>query len=175
MPTELIKIPLDRVAPLIGKKGKEKKEIEKISGCKLNIDSNSGEIEISNDNAFNVYRCGFVVKAIGRGFSPEKALLLMDENYFLEVIDLREFSGKSMKAIETKRARLIGTKGKIREKIEEKTNCFISVYGKTVSIIGSIDEIDLARKAIEMILEGAEFNSVENFLRKEITIRKQRK
>ena len=51
--------------------------------------------------------------------------------------------------------------------IEELTNCDICVYGKTIGIIGPIEEVANARKSIEMLLEGAMHASVYKFLEKQ--------
>ena len=65
---------------------------------------------------------------------------------------------------ENKKGRVIGQKGKIREMLEETTNCFISVYGSTVAVIGTLIDITTAKGAIEMLLEGANISDVERFL-----------
>ena len=49
--------------------------------------------------------------------------------------------------LERVRARIIGSQGKTRAFIEEITETNISVYGKTVGIIGRAEYVTLARKA----------------------------
>ncbi|MBN1941553.1 MAG: RNA-processing protein, partial [Candidatus Diapherotrites archaeon] len=111
-----------------------------------------------------------MVKAIGRGFSPENAMLLLDNETFLSIIDLQEF-GKTKKKLFTRKGRVIGEKGRIRERIEEATDTKISVYGKTISIIGRVQGIEAAKTAVEMLLEGARHDTVFKFLR-DITMEK---
>jgi ribosomal RNA assembly protein len=48
--------------------------------------------------------------------------------------------------------------------IEEKTGTKICVHGKTISIIGKWENLQVARKAIEMLLEGKMHSSVQRFL-----------
>ena len=172
MTTEFLRIPIERIPMLLGKEGNVRKKIEKLGECEIIVDSESGEIEINGKNALGVRRAQITCKAVGRGFNPEKAMFLFDEDYLLEVIDIKEFIGKSDKAIRVKKARLIGRQGTIREKIEEHTDCFISIYGKTVAIIGKIDDVGTALKAVEMILEGAKMVTVQNFLNKNVSIKK---
>ena len=62
------------------------------------------------------------------------------------------------------KSRLIGTKGKTRISIEECSGCFISIYGKTVSIIGKYEQINIAREAINMIIRGSKHSKVYSFL-----------
>lgn len=168
MQSEYMKIPKERLAVLIGKNGETKKEIEQRTGVKIEVDSKSGEVEISSkpNNALNYYIAINIVKAIARGFSPEHALLLLGEDYYLDVIDLTDYVGKKEKEIANKKGRVIGRRGKMRSTIEEQTNTLISVYGKTIALIGRAEEMGTARRAVEMLLEGAQHTSVCDFLRK---------
>jgi len=161
---EIIKAPKDRIAVLIGKNGETKKMLEKATKTRINIDSKTGEAEVEgkSENALEYYIATQVVKAIARGFSPEHALKLLDENYYLDIIDIEDFVGKKERELHSKKGRLIGKRGKVRERIEEETDCLISVYGKTVGIIGTPEGMELCRKAIEMILEGS---GIDNALR----------
>ncbi len=144
---EILKIPEERKAVLIGKDGSVKKEIEEKTKTKISI----GEtIKIKGDT-LNLLKAKNIIKAIGRGFSPEKALELLKDDYELYIISLVQETPKSIKRI---LARVIGRKGSTKKKIEDYTETHISVYGKTISIIGKWDNVDKARRAIEMILEG---------------------
>jgi ribosomal RNA assembly protein len=160
MPQEEILVPKSRVAVVIGTKGKTKRDIESATGAKLKINSATGQVIAESDDAVKAHRAITIVRAIARGFSPEKALLLANDDYYLSVIDLHEFVGKSSRAVAQKKARLIGTHGNVRKTIEEKTNCFISVFGDTVAIIGRADELEVAERAVEMLAEGASIPSV---------------
>ncbi len=152
-----VKIPEDRVAILVGKEHSVINNIES-KGVKIGVRGNS--VKISGD-ALKVMNAWNMVKAIGRGFSPEKALTL-NENKSLVVIKLGD--RLSEKALNRQKARVIGEKGKVRRKLEELTETFISVQGKTVSVIGEFDKADLAKKAIEKLVSGATHRSVYNFL-----------
>ena len=85
-----------------------------------------------------------IITAIGRGFSPERALTLIQGENALHIIDLREFTGKSSSNIERIKGRIIGEGGKARRNMENLTGALISVYGKTVSIIGDTNQLRLA-------------------------------
>ncbi len=164
MNQESLKVPQDRLAVLIGSKGTTKKDIEKKGKVKLEIDSESGEVEVNGKDVLKLLKSQSVIKAIARGFSPEKAFKLFEDDYLLDIIDISELTS-SKKEIENLRGRIIGKKGKAREKIEEKTKSFISVYGKTVSIIAKIEEIQNTRKAVEMLLKGASHSRVYSALK----------
>ena len=59
---------------------------------------------------------------------------------------------------------MIGKAGKSREEIERMTDCHISVYGKTIGIIGVTDNVALARQAVAMLLQGSMHKTVYQFL-----------
>jgi ribosomal RNA assembly protein len=105
-----------------------------------------------------------VFRAFGRGFDIEDALNLLDEKYFFDSIEVKDYAGKSAKRQIVLKGRVIGKKGKMRKRIEELTNVKIAVYGKTVSIIGKWEDLQIAKRAIEMLLSGASHGSVYRFL-----------
>ncbi|RLF47092.1 MAG: RNA-processing protein [Thermoplasmata archaeon] len=166
-----VKIPMDRIAVLIGKNGEVKEEIEK-HGVQLEIDSATGDVKIVAEDSLKEMEAENVVRAIGRGFSPEKAILLFNEDYYFELLDMRDWVGKKKEHVKRIAGRIIGKEGKTRRIIEETTGAYISVYGHTVGIIGRIDELQMAKQAIEMLLEGANHHTVYRFLEKERRRRK---
>jgi len=163
--TELIKIPKDRVAVLIGKKGETKKQIEKQTSTKLEINS-EGEVLITrkteSEKAEESIKAYQIIKAIARGFSPEKAFKLLKPNIYLEIIDLTELV--SDKSLDRVRARIIGKEGKVRKFISRMTETEIVIYGKTVSIIGELPNLETAKKSIIKIIEGAPHRAVFKYL-----------
>ena len=165
---EYLKIPRERVAILIGKNGIVKKEIEKITQTKIDVDSESGSISIvpleNTEDPLSVWKTRYIVKAIGRGFNPETAMKLTSDEMILDIINLPDFVGKSKKAILRQKGRIIGIEGKTRDIITEMTGVSISIYGKTVALIGDLDHIQVAKEAVDMILHGAQHKSVYGFL-----------
>lgn len=166
-----IKIPRDRIGALIGPEGRVKANIEKKLNVELEIDSATGRVTITLDpNAQDpslLFRAKEVITAIGRGFSPERAFrLLQNEDTNLDVIDLRQTVGKSPADIQRLKGRIIGKGGKTRRIIEELTDVDISVHGHTVSMIGSFDQINAAREAILMFIKGSQHSTVYRFLQK---------
>jgi len=151
-----IKIPEERIPVLIGNNGKTKKKIEMLTKTNIFVDE---EITIDGD-AINLLTAENIVKAIGRGFSPEAALELTDEEVCLAVIPLP----KNKKELKRLKSRLIGTHGKCRRNIETLTKTKISIYGKTVSVIGSYDDVERATDAIEKLISGISHKNVYKFL-----------
>ena len=155
---KLIRIPSDRIGVLIGRSGKTKKNIENICSVQLDIDSEGGEVLVKSEKIserFQPFKAIEIVSAIGRGFSPENALRLLKGENSLHVIDLREFAGKSTDQIERIKGRIIGEGGKARLNIENLTNASITVYGRTVAIIGEPNQLRLAVDAISSLSNGS--------------------
>jgi ribosomal RNA assembly protein len=144
---------------------KSKKEwiekIEKLSNCKILLEDQ--EVSIEGEDPLIVLRVKEVFKALDRGFDLNTALYLLDESYFLEIIDVKDYGKSRERQIQLK-GRVIGKEGSIKKMIEEKTNTKICIHGKTISIIGKWENLQVARKAIEMLLEGKMHSSVQKFL-----------
>ena len=173
MAEELIKIPEDRIAVLVGTKGKTKRKIQKLSDTKITINSEEGEVKIEGEDSLRVLTTRDIVKAIGRGFNPEIALKLLEEDKILDVINIKDYSGKSKKKEERLKSRIIGTQGKAKQTVEDKTYCDISIYGKTVAVIGDMEKISISRRAIEMILHGSQHGHVYKWIDEQLERDKQ--
>ena len=159
--TEFMKIPAERVKVLIGPGGSTRKRIEKKCNVELVTDPD-GEVEIIGDAA-DIFFARDIIKAIGRGFTPETAMRLLGHDFGLYVIPLKEIAS-SDNAIARIKGRVIGEKGKIKGQIEEATDSYLSIYGNTVAIISRIDTMEYAKEAVGMILDGARLTSVLGYL-----------
>ena len=171
---KLIRIPNDRIAVLIGKSGTVKSKIEQLCYVSLDIDGETGEVLIKSEGnveKIQPFKAMEIITAIGRGFSPENAMTLLKGENTLHVMDLREFAGKSSSNVERIKGRIIGEGGRARRNMENLSGTLISVYGKTVSIIGDAKKLKLAVDAISSIsngsIHGAVYTKLENANRKE--------
>ena len=145
--TDYLKIPQNRIGALIGNKGDVKKSIEKATETILDIDSEDGTVYITPQENMS-----------------EVALKLVDDDIYLEVIKLPLYIGKSKNALSRYKGRIIGQNGKTREIIMDMAEVQMAIYGKTVSLIGEMDNLMIAKEAIEMILKGSRHKSVYSFL-----------
>ncbi len=163
-----IKIPKERIGVLIGKGGRVKQQIEKRCRVLIEIDSDTGDAMImSNKSAdhLEAFRALEAITAISRGFSPERAYRLFDDNELMfQQIDLRDYAGKSQNALGRIKGRVIGEGGKARRMIEELSGSSISVYGHTVCLIGNFREVKLATDAIAMLAKGSMHKTVYRML-----------
>ncbi|MDO5843798.1 MAG: KH domain-containing protein [Methanocorpusculum sp.] len=163
--TQEIKITTDRIGAVIGKGGETRKDLEKTLNVSLTVDSETGIVQIKNeDDPLAEIRSMEVIKAIGRGFSPAHAKkLIEDDDMILDLIDISDVADTPQK-IARIRGRIIGKEGKAREQIENMTGTMISVYGKTVGIIGLPEQMADAHSAVTMLINGSDHNTVFNFL-----------
>ncbi len=162
-----LKIPVDRVGVLIGHSGETKKDLENRFKIKLTIDSKSGEITIDEheiEDPLVVIQIENIIKAIGKGFSPQNAIKLLDDNADFFTFDLHDYVGKKDIHIRRLKSRVIGREGKTKRVLEELTDSKISVYGHTVSIISDIMRMNILKKSVDMLLTGSKHATVYRFV-----------
>lgn len=160
-----LRVPKDRVAVIIGKNGDIKRRIERDTKTELDINSSEGEIRIGGKDALLLYIAREIIRAIARGFNPDIALQLLKQDYGFELINISDFA-RNQNDYGRLRGRIIGEGGKSRRTIEELTHTNISVYGKTVAIIGPLTNITDARRAVLNLLQGSTHASVYRWLEK---------
>jgi ribosomal RNA assembly protein len=158
-----LKIPKERIPILIGKKGEIKEQIEESTNTDLDINSKEGDVFIKGDDGLNIFTAKEIIRAIARGFSPESAFVLLKPNYSLEIMNIGEYI-KSKKSLIRLRGRIIGSEGKSRRVIEKMTETSISVFGKTIAIIGEVPNVKTAKKAIDSLIAGSTHASVFKWL-----------
>jgi ribosomal RNA assembly protein len=165
---QVVKIPDDRIGVIIGKNGKVKTEIQDKCGVEIDVDSENGNAIISSTSKpiaeMEPFKAVEIVSAIAKGFSPERAYRLLGEEEVLQLVDLRDYAGKSANSLSRIKGRIIGEAGKSRKTIEDISGAFISVYGHTVGLIGTFEEIKLATEAVTMLSKGRSHASVYNML-----------
>ncbi|MCR6691451.1 MAG: KH domain-containing protein [archaeon YNP-LCB-003-016] len=168
---EYVSVPPDRIGVVIGDRGTIKSRIEESTGVALTVDSSSSSVmlEIDPDKTpyENMMKAKNIITAIGYGFSPEKAFKLLEDDVILDVIDLTIYVGTSKNHLTRIKGRIIGENGKTRKIIEEYTGTFVSVYSNYVAIIGTYENVSVARRAVEMLASGKPHNAVYSFLDRE--------
>ena len=175
-----VRIPKERVGVLVGPDGKVKQRIEEKFMVTLVIESESGGVTIvlskkARDPSL-LFRAKDTVTAIGRGFSPEHAFrLIRNDDEIFDSIDLRFVFGRSESDIKRVKGRIIGANGKTRKLIEELTDANVVVYGHTIGFIGTFERVDVARNAVQMLIDGSQHHTVYKYLqRKRSYFKKQR-
>jgi len=170
-PSMFVRIPKERVGVLVGPDGKVKQKIEAKLMVELEVESEAGGVKImlskeAGDPSL-LFKGKDVVTAIGRGFSPEHAFrLLRNEDDIFDFIDLRAVFGRSESDIKRVKGRIIGANGKTRKLIEELTDASVVVYGHTIGFIGTFEQVDVARNAVQMLINGSQHHTVYKYLQR---------
>ncbi len=159
-----IRIPENRIGALIGKGGVTKRKVEELTTTVITVEGTEGVVQVEGEEPDGVLRAVELINAISRGFSPERAqVLLEDEDIILDVVDLAK-DADTPRTLDRLRGRVIGKDGRAREQIEHMTGASVSVYGKTVALLGLPDQVRLARSAVDMLVEGVPHEHVFAFL-----------
>jgi ribosomal RNA assembly protein len=146
----------------------------------LQIESSAGGVTIivpqKNSDPSTLFTAKNIVMAIGRGFSPEQAFrLIRYDNEIFDYIDLRSIFGRSNSDMRRVKGRVIGSNGKTRRLIEELTEASLVIYGHTIGIIGTYEQVDVARNAVQMIINGSQHTTVYKYLqRKRSDLKKEK-
>ena len=139
-------------------------ELRKRTNCKISMeDGNSIAID---GEPYDEYNAKNILQAMARGFKLSAALKLLTENYFFESIDIGDIAPNKEKLKRIK-ARVIGTDGKAKLYMESVSGAAIEISGDTISIIGNIEEIRVAKAGINILLDGGKHNTAYMVMEKE--------
>ncbi len=161
---DYVSIPEDRIKRL-RRNRKMIAKFENLSNVKLSLNK---QVSLECEDPIKMMKAKSIIKAFGRGFTLEDSLYLLDDKYTLCVINIKDYSKGSSSRLKELKGRVIGRKGKSKRIIEKHTNAKISVYGKTVGIIGTWSSVELAKEAVCMLLEGRKHGTVFTFLKENI-------
>src|SRR2546425_10240555 len=162
------RISAERIGVLIGSEGTTKDRLQKATGTRIAVDSTNGEVTIDESTANDpvlALKARDIVHAMARGFSEDRAFRLLDEDAYLEILDIKDFA-HSKNRVSQIRGRLIGTRGKTRRLIEELTGVEVSVWGDKNALIGGSVDVAIGRAAGLMLPRGSEHKAVERVLQR---------
>ena len=173
------KLPLDRIGVLLGREGSVRKEIEEKTKTLITVDTQTGSVIIEpaspSTTALELIKAQNIVRAIGYGFSPERAFRLLEDDQVLEVLDVRQYIGDKPNHVKRVLGRIIGEEGKARRILEEYTGTYISIYDHYVAIIGDYETANIAKKAIEMLIQGRMHATVYKYIDREMYALRRRR
>jgi ribosomal RNA assembly protein len=137
------------------------KEVSKVLNCRLEIvDGNN--ITVTGE-AYDEYNARNVIQAYGRGFDINDAYKLLGEEIFFKFTDLKDFfrNDEQRRRI---RARMIGREGKTKLYIEEISGAKIAIYGNTIGMIGTVEQLRIASAALQVLVEGGTHKKAYNIM-----------
>jgi len=166
-----------RLGVVIGRDGSNKRKLEEAFNVELSVDSEKAVVTIrprEGGTPYMVLKARRALEAISLGFSVDDALLLADDAYDLQVIDLSEVS-RNWEDLRRIKARIIGTEGRFKKTLEEQTGVRVVVGDKYVGIIGDYEQLRVAREALMRLIRGQAHQSVLKYLEREsFSLRKRR-
>jgi ribosomal RNA assembly protein len=139
-----------------------KEKIEKKLNLKIEI---KGKLVFINGKGEDEYIGIKIMEAINLGFSCNKALKLLDENYILQSFNIKDLTRR--KDYDHIKGRLIGVNGKVLANLRHLTDCEISVRNRSIGIIGDVESINEAIIAIKSLVQGTKHGNVYARLEKE--------
>jgi len=139
---------------------------------KIKIKIGFGKESVSvKGSELNEYLVEKVVQAVDFGFNVDDALLLLNDDFVLEFIEVKEHTRR--KNLKDVRARIIGTGGKARKTIENLTGSEIVIQGNTVGVIVDSGHLDAVVQGIESLIQGAKHGNVFAYLEKQNVSRRK--
>ncbi len=154
----------DELSNIIGKKGKKIKRIKKELGIEVKINEN---LEIEKKKCkLNDFELQNIFDALAMGFDVDTALKLRNFNYDFCKIDLKGLRESRRRVI---KGRILGKEGKIKEVIEDNTDCKVKIFKNKIGVIGETENVEVAKRAIEMLIRGKSFHAVKRWLEREKT------
>jgi len=130
---------------------------------KVKISMNKNNFTIKG-NEYDEFICDKIFEALDFGFDLEDALLLTDENFVLEFVDIKEHTHR--RNLKDVRARIIGRNGKALKTIENLTGSVLVVHDNVVGVIVEAENLDVTITSIESIIRGAKHGNAFAYLEK---------
>ncbi len=163
-----IKIPVERIGVVIGKGGETLKRLMESTKTLITVNEVDGIIVIEPASPYtrpiDLMKAQDIIRAIGYGFSPDKAFKLLDEDQILIVIDLKDYIKASPNHLARVKGRIIGEEGRVKRNLEEMTDTYISIYDDYVAIVGEYENVNVAREAVMMIINGRQHGTVYRYV-----------
>lgn len=147
---------------LVGKKGRRIKEIKKSLGINIEIKDSKQLIINKKKCKLNDFELINIFDALAMGFPIKITLLLRDPSYIFEKINLKARLRPARRRVI--KARIIGKEGKTRKIIEEITHCYMKIFGNWIGLIGKEENLAIAKRAIEMLVQGRSHSGVYKWL-----------
>ncbi len=140
---------------------KNKKRLEEKLHVKI---SNRGKEVTIEGKPEDEYIAEKVIEALNFGFPFSSTLLIRNEGYTFEILNIKDYTKR--KDLEIIRARIIGKKGKTLQTLHQLTKCDLELKDNHVGIIGDPEHIENAQEAVISIIKGSKQSNVYSHLEK---------
>ncbi|MBI3623481.1 hypothetical protein HY212_05390 [Candidatus Pacearchaeota archaeon] len=126
--------------------------------------TNRGKEVYIDGEAENEYVAEKVIEALDFGFPFSIALLIKDQEFEFEILNIKNYTRKT-DFIRIK-ARIIGANGKTIKTLSELTKCDFEIKDNEVGIIGDPEHMKNAQQGIISLIQGSKQANVYNYLEK---------
>lgn len=140
---------------------KNREKLEKLLNVKI---KNRGKEVSIEGRAEDEYVAEKIIEALEFGFPFSTAMLLKEQDFMLEVINVKDHTKR--KDLERIRARIIGRHGKTLKTLQTLTMCHFEIKDNHVGVIGDPEHIRNAHEAVISLIRGAKQSNVYSFLEK---------
>lgn len=140
--------------------------VDKKYGARVEVDEKQLYIKITpleNVNVESLLKLRQMATAVALGFTPEQAVQLENDEYTLAVINLKEYTDKP-NHLRRIMGRIIGEGGRARHMIENLAEVYMVVGDYYVAILGKLENVEIAKRAVEMLIEGKKHGTVYKFI-----------
>ncbi|MEA3414204.1 MAG: KH domain-containing protein [Nanoarchaeota archaeon] len=140
---------------------KNKKRLSKLLDLKI---TNRGKEIFIEGSAEEEFMGQKVIEALDFGFPYSHIHILKKDNLDFETINIKEYTPR--KNLSSIRARIIGKNGKAIKTLADLTNCYIELNENKIGIIGTLENIERATKALILLIQGSKHGNVYKCLEK---------
>lgn len=153
------------ISLVVENSNKIKKVIKRVeSKLEVKIDYAGDKFMIKGED-YKEFLCEEILKAVDFGFDIEDAFLLLDEDFSLQFLNIKDYTKK--KNLESVRARVIGANGRAKGTIGELTGSVIVVNVNQIGIIVSADHLSSVTQSIISLIHGAKHANIFAYLEKQ--------
>ncbi|HLC78436.1 MAG TPA: hypothetical protein VJH92_04890 [Candidatus Nanoarchaeia archaeon] len=153
----MIKLIIDKLPRIT----KNREKLEKRLNVKI---TNRGKEVYIDGDAEDEYIAEKVIKALDFGFPFSIALLIKDQEYEFEVLNIKNHTRK--KDFKRIKARIIGAGGKTIKTLSELTKCDFEIKDNFVGIIGDAEYLENGQQGIISLIQGSKQGNVYSYLEK---------
>ncbi len=134
------------------------------SKIKIKINYNLRRVSITGKE-LNEFLAEQMLIAVDFGFNVEDALLLKNENFVLEFVNIKDYARR--KNLEEIRGRVIGRQGKAKMTIEELSGGVLAINNNQIGVIVDSEHLDAVIQGLISLIKGAKHSNVFSYLEKQ--------
>jgi len=160
-------VPPEKARTVLRNGGRIRRLMREHFDVSLAVDEETGGVSVSYtpDKAADAYLgVTKIMSAISTGFDEAQIRDMIERDLSFVALDLEEMVGGRASTLTRIKGRIIGEKGRAKQKIESATGCALSIYGNKVGILGPSETTDIAGEAVQRLSSGFQHQTVYRFL-----------